>query len=234
MKLNQSQEIFSFHLIHSSLLKTLPYLMFPLHKKKIQGLKHSEMLLMMQLGASIISPTRFRANQIAFFACWSEESALEDFLEHSSYRPIFKDGWHVRMKQYRKWGEISELRNTHINSYSPNDKQTIVAVTLARLKLAQTFRFIRFGKPVEQQVRDHPGQNLALAAMRPLNSFSTFSIWKNEDEMTSMVRGQRESHSLAMKERNRKPFHHEFATMRFIPISEFGSWNGKSNYILEI
>ena len=38
-------------------------------------------------------------------------------------------------------------------------------------------------------------------------------------------------HSNAMKERKRKDFHFEFTTLRFIPISEHGIWNGKSNYL---
>jgi len=68
--------------------------------------------------------------------------------------------------------------------------------------------------------------------MRPLGTFSTFSIWKNEDEMLGMVYGRHQdlAHGNAMKERSRKDFHHEFTTMRFTPVGEFGSWRGKSNY----
>ena len=51
-----------------------------------------------------------------------------------------------------------------------------------------------------------------------------------------MVRGhsavpQPKRHIDAMKERDRKDFHFEFTTLRFIPLSEFGEWNGKSNFI---
>lgn len=69
--------------------------------------------------------------------------------------------------------------------------------------------------------------------MRPLNVFSTFSIWDNESEMLNMVRGHDaikdgKSYHLAMKERSRKDFHHQFITMRFKPFKEIGTWNGKA------
>lgn len=54
--------------------------------------------------------------------------------------------------------------------------------------------------------------------------------------MTNMVHGHSampkpKRHSDAMKERERKDFHFEFTTLRFKPISEFGSWKNKENYI---
>ena len=54
--------------------------------------------------------------------------------------------------------------------------------------------------------------------------------------MTNMVHGHSampkpKRHAHAMKERERKPFHFEFTTLRFKPISEFGFWNGQENLI---
>ncbi|MGZ6465928.1 MAG: hypothetical protein ACXWQJ_01515 [Bdellovibrionota bacterium] len=141
------------------------------------------------------------------------------------------------MRLYRRWGEISELKDIAIAPELAEASKPIVAVTLARLNILQTPRFIKWGKPVESQVRDHKGQRLALAAFRPWNTFCTFSIWKNEAEMLNMVQGRSkqsdgESHKRAMLERVRKDFHHEFSTMRFMPIKEAGLWNGRSDYTL--
>ena len=85
-------------------------------------------------------------------------------------------------------------------------------------------------------VRDHQGTNLSLASMSLPNVISTFSIWKTQKEMTDMVHGHSDipdpkRHSDAMKERNRKDFHVEFTTLRFIPISEHGTWMGKQNFL---
>ena len=55
--------------------------------------------------------------------------------------------------------------------------------------------------------------------------------------MVGMVRGRRAEldgtdHRDAMTERERKDFHHEFTTMRFVPVGEFGTWDGGSSYTL--
>ena len=188
----------------------------------------------MKLGEGIASAPRYNIRNVALFAWWRNEAALEAFLNHPSRRAII-DGWHIRMRLYRRWGEISELKTAVVDPSLSSPGNPMVAVTLARLNLRQTRRFIQWGKPVESQVRDHTGQVLALAALRPLNTFSTFSIWKTETEMTDMVFGKDkkqdgESHKLAMQERLRKDFHHEFSTMRFAPFKEVGVWNGFSEY----
>jgi hypothetical protein len=111
-----------------------------------------------------------------------------------------------------------------------------VAVTLARLKLPQVPRFIRWGRPVERQVRDDPGQTLAVAAASPPRTVSTFTVWRTAQAMTDMVRGQanvpdRTRHAAAMAERERKDFHLEFTTLRFRCLSEHGSWQGRTSIV---
>ncbi|MES2965379.1 MAG: hypothetical protein V4760_15965 [Bdellovibrionota bacterium] len=140
----------------------------------------------------------------------------------------FEEGWHVRMKLYRRWGGVRELSDAIVSPELSKPDRPVVAVTLARLKLREARRFTEWGRPVEKQVRDHQGQRLSLAAIRPLTTFCTFSVWKTEAEMIAMVGG--ESHRLAMQERVRKDFHSEFTTMRFAPIAEHGSWNGNSGF----
>ncbi len=118
-----------------------------------------------------------------------------------------------------------------------DDEDPVVSVTLARLRVKEALRFIRWGKPVERQVRDDPATTIALAAIRPLRTLSTFSIWKTQRELKQMVHGRRnveatQDHAKAMQERKRKDFHHEFITMRFRPLSEHGIWEGKSQLLL--
>ncbi len=230
--MESSKEIFSFHLLKLPLTKVPFYLLGSMNN--VSGLKHSEKLLTMNLGTPITSSSRYNVRNAAFFAWWKEEPSLDEFLESPS-GALFHSGWHVRMKLYRRWGQISELKNAIVTPELEKHDQSIVAVTLARLNVFQTARFIKWGKPVERQVRDHQGQVLALAAIRPINTFSTFSIWKNESEMINMVHGRNredgDSHNAAMKERVRKDFHHEFMTMRFAPFKEIGTWGGKSIYL---
>ncbi|WP_252372580.1 hypothetical protein [Pimelobacter sp. 30-1] len=52
--------------------------------------------------------------------------------------------------------------------------------------------------------------------------------------MTSMVHGRDPSvaeaptHAVAMAEQRRREFHHESAFMRFRPLSEHGTWQGRT------
>ncbi len=232
--LEPSKDIFSFHLATLPIARMPRFLFRPGYNQRVPGLNHSENFLTMNLGEPILTAPRYNFKTVAVFAWWRDESYLSEFLEQPSSR-FLVDGWHVRMKLYRRWGEVAELADAIVEPDLAESKKPVIAVTLARLKISETARFIRWGKPVENQVKNHPGKNLALAAIRPLNTFSTFSIWQTEAEMLNMVSGRDknsdgESHRLAMKERTRRDFHHEFTTMRFKPLKEVGLWNGRSNY----
>lgn len=84
-------------------------------------------------------------------------------------------------------------------------------------------------------MRDHPGVTLA-AALRPPHTISTFSVWRTVQEMEDMGCGRSAvpdpgRHADAMAERDRRDFHHEFATFRFRPVSEHGTWQGRSGIV---
>jgi len=104
------------------------------------------------------------------------------------------------------------------------------------MRLPELPRFIRWGRPVERQIRGHPEAKLAAAAIRLPRTVSTFSIWTSTRAMTAMVFGRDDGegahrHTEAMIERERRDFHHEFTTLRFRPLSEHGSWEGRSQYV---
>ena len=190
----------------------------------------------MKLGSPILSPDRMRIRHLAVFASWENESALDSFLKDTELGRTLSTGWHVRLDFLRRWGHVSELDGLPAKTRDTDPDAPVVAVTLARLKLLQVPRFIRWGKPVEELVRDHPGTTLALAAMRPPHTVCTFSVWRSQREMIDMVRGRGEMpgaarHAEAMVERERKAFHYEFTTLRFHPLMECGEWEGRSNVV---
>lgn len=72
--------------------------------------------------------------------------------------------------------------------------------------------------------------------MRPPRSVSTFSVWETARQMTEMVRGHGDveaprRHADAMIERERRDFHHQFTTLRFRPLAEHGSWEGRTRIV---
>lgn len=164
---------------------------------------------------------------------------MKSFLENDKFGKLLNKGWHVRLGFIRDWGTIQGFKVPSEKVTLKDSNSPVVAVTIARMKPLAVPRFLHWGRPVEKLVRDHSGTLLALASFKFPNTISTFTIWKNEKEMTNMVHGHSKMpdskrHSNAMKERERKNFHFEFTTLRFKPLSEFGSWKGKSNYIVNL
>ncbi|MEM9070893.1 MAG: hypothetical protein AAGE52_20455 [Myxococcota bacterium] len=218
-------QLFSYHLIRAPLTSVATRLLFTAKLRRTPGLRHAECLLPMRMGHAVTRPGRYRWNTLAMFAFWDDETHLDQFLESPPYAIFRRPSWHIRMRFYRRWGSYAGLESATEHEAEPEGR--VVAVTLARLRLTETFRFARWGKPVEALVRDHPQLIHGAVAFRPLGTFSTFTVWESERAMLGMVRGAGEvgkEHRNAMVERARRPFHYEFTTMRFVPLSEHGEW----------
>ncbi len=231
--------VFSFHLAQCGIAETMLALARPPRSTSTPGLVHAECMVPMTLGRPVALPWRYRPHQIAVFAAWQSEAAIDAFLRSSRLGRSLAKGWHVRMEFVRRWGHIRELDQLPQTALVLDDHQPVVSVTLARLRASQAVRFIRWGRPVEEQVRDDPATTIALAAMRPVGTLATFSIWRTQQALTDMVHGRSaaqgaDRHARAMQERNRKDFHYEFTTMRFRPISEQGCWQGRARLLPEI
>ena len=225
--------VFTYHLAEAPIGTTARALLRPPTARTVAGLHHAECMATMTLGAPIVSPERLQLRRVAMFAAWESDAAIDGFLATPGLGRALGDGWHVRMAFQRRWGHVRELAGLPESAGEQDPEAPVVAVTLARLKLPQLPRFIRWGRPVEELVRDDPHATLATAAFRPPRTFSTLSVWTSLKAMTSMVRGQGPGpgatrHAAAMAERRRKDFHTEFATYRFRPLSEHGTWQGRA------
>lgn len=228
--------VFSFHLAKATLATTAGALLDPPTADSVTGLRHAECMTVMALGSPILSSARMQLRRLSVFASWESDAAIDEFLKVTELGQTLAQGWHVRLEFLRRWGRVSEFDDLPASAGEVAPTAPVVAVTLARLKLPEVPRFIRWGKPVEELVRDHPGTTLALAAMRPLRTVSTFSVWRSLGEMTDMVRGKNAvpeagHHATAMVERARRDFHFEFTTLRFRALAEHGSWEGRRNIV---
>lgn len=227
--------VFSYHLVELPTIVAIKMLFFPIKPADTKGLIHAEVMSEMVLGSRLLSKSRFFNRKIIVFAQWENETFLDDFLRLNERGNQIAEGWHIRLEYLRKWGSISGFQVPDMQKII-NEDNPVVAVTIARMKYTQIPRFLKWGRPVEKQVRDNANTTLSLASIRYPNLISTFSIWKTQKYMTDMVSGHSnmsrpKAHLHAMKERERKDFHFEFSTMRFRPISEHGEWDGHSSYI---
>ncbi len=228
--------LFSFHLLHTPLRRGVRLLAHRRAARRIQGLRHAEVLTQMELGAPIVSPRRVQLRHLAMFAAWDSADHLDAYLADDPRGRRWAEGWHVRLEFLRRWGHVAAFDGLPLLGADHDPSEPVVAVTLARVRLPQVPRFIRWGRPVEIQVRDDPGQTLALAAGAPLQTVSTFTVWRSAQAMTEMVRGRSTApepmrHAAAMRERDRKDFHHEFTTLRFRCLSEHGAWQGRTGIV---
>ncbi len=228
--------IHTFHLARPGLATTVAALVRPPTSATVAGLRHAECMMPMRLGAPLLSPGRWQIRRLAMFAAWDDESAVDGFLHGTRLGRALAEGWHVRLKFLRRWGHVAAFDGLPAKAGETDPDAPVVAVTVARMQLLQIPRFLRWGKPVERLVRDHPGTTLALAATRPLRTIATFTIWRSAREMTEMVHGRSaveapERHAAAMAERRRKDFHVEFTTLRFTCVGEYGSWEGRSSLV---
>jgi hypothetical protein len=167
------------------------------------------------------------------FAQWDNQSALDRFLDTDPFGRRLATGWHVRLHYLRRYGAIAALGNLQERAGHWDLDEPIVAVTIARMKLRELPRFLRWGRPVERLIASHPAAVFSTGAQRPPNTISTFSIWRTVREMTEMVHGRSSDvpdahvHRVAMAEQRRRDFHHESTFMRFRPLSEHGQWQGR-------
>lgn len=226
----------SFHLARVNPATAVAALTRPPKNTAVPGLRHVECLAGMKLGSAVFSPARMQLRQVVLFAEWEGEAALEEFLADDGLGGQVARGWHVRLQFLRRWGRVSECDYLPEVAGRSDPAEPVVAVTLARMRLPELPRFISWGRPVERLVRDHAGTTLALAAVRPPRTVSTFSVWRTTREMTDMVFGRSEvqepkRHAVAMAERERRDFHHEFTTLRFRPTSEHGRWQGRTGIV---
>lgn len=236
LSVEKPMTVFTFHFAETSIGTAVRALCLPPGRQQVPGLVHAECMTRMTLGAPILSPARMQLRHLTMFAAWESQAAIDEFLADTRLGRALATGWHVRMAFQRRWGHVGAFDGLAERVGEQDPEAPVVAVTLARMKLPQVPRFIRWGRPVEELVRDHPGATLAIAAIRLPRTVSTFSVWTSQREMVDMVRGHSavprpERHAAAMAERQRKDFHFEFTTLRFRPIAEYGNWEGRSSII---
>jgi hypothetical protein len=235
-KLWIGMRLFTLGLARTSAPLTLTSLYRPPSSATIPGLVHAECLTPMLLGSPILSPKRMQLRKLVMFAAWESEDAIDEFMSTSKLGQSITAGWHLRMTFLRRWGSVREFASLPESIGESDPQSPVAAFTLARMRFREIPRFVQWGRPVETLVRDNPEASFSLAAIRHPRTIATFSIWNSQQAMIDMVRGQSavaqpKRHLAAMKERERRDFHHEFTTLRFRPVAEFGTWEGRSKLL---
>ena len=109
-----------------------------------------------------------------------------------------------------------------------DDAEPAAVLTLGRLRLTQTVRFLRASAIAEGLALRDPSLITATGLARLPSLVATFSLWRSTAAMRAYVLGDVGSgHVDAIHAHAARPFHHESAFIRFRPHRARGSWDGR-------
>ena len=190
------------------------------------GLRHAAVGVAVPLSGKLLpSPSLRRVGLLAF---WEDDEAAQSFLERSPIGEALAGGWRSRLEPLRVWGSWpgvpAELQRARHTAY----QGPTVVVTLGRLRLSQTARFLRASSRAEAEVLDAPGLVWATGLARP-PFVCTCSLWRSVADMSAYAYDHDgAAHPAAIAEDRAKPFHRQSAFIRFRPYEITGSLAGRS------
>jgi hypothetical protein len=102
----------------------------------------------------------------------------------------------------------------------------VIVITLGRLRLTQTFRFLRASRPAERAAINAEGFLWGTAATRP-PFVATVSAWSSDKTAAAYAYADSNAgHPRAITQQRRKDFHRESAFVRYAVTSSTGRLPG--------
>jgi len=188
------------------------------------GLRSAEVAVFAPLALSGPPPIS-RAGLIAF---WDDDDAFDRFLDNDPIGQRFAGGFQTRLKPLRAYGSWPGLPTDVASSRAIEHDGPVVVLTLGRLRISQTVRFLRASRPAERAAVANDGMIWGSAAARP-PFVATVSIWRDAQVTAAYAYGrQQPAHSEAIREQQRKDFHRQSAFIRFAPTRLEGTLSGSN------
>jgi hypothetical protein len=194
--------------------------------KAVVGLRHADVGLAAPFRASFLpAPALGRVTLAAF---WDDDAALDRFLADHPTAAALAGGWHARLEPRRAFGTWPGLPDDLPRARGEGVTDPAVVLTLGRLRLTQTVRFLRASAKAEAEILDAPGVIWATGWARP-PFVATCSLWETTQALSDYAYGAPErGHPAAIAGHRRKPFHKEWVFARFRPYATEGHLDGKN------
>jgi hypothetical protein len=190
----------------------------------VAGLRWADTALLAPLAFKGLPPVR----RGGLFAFWDDEESVDRFVEDHPVGERFAGGFHARLRPLRAHGSWPGLPLDVPTSRAVPHDGPVVVLTLGRLRMSQTLRFLRTSRPAEQSAVADPRMIWGTAALR-LPFVATISIWESSQASAGYAYGkQRPQHHDAIEAQERKDFHHQSAFIRFAPILVDGELTTKN------
>jgi hypothetical protein len=194
----------------------------------VPGLRYRylEMAIAAPLGGSLLPAPDL--GRVGLIAAWEHEDALERFLAQHPLAERLGGGWHVRLQPTRVSGAWSRLSGLLAAEQPMDDEEPAAVLTLGRLRLTRTLRFLRTSATAEGLAVRNPALLASTGLARPPRLVATFSLWRTTAAMRAYAYGDPDpGHLAAIRAHAARPFHHESAFLRFRPYAAHGSWDGR-------
>lgn len=194
---------------------------------EVPGARYAALTTAAPLGGGLLPRPSF--GRVGLIAAWEDDRALEDFLAGHPVAEHLANGWSARLEPKRIVGVWPGVPLDLDGEEPMADDEPCAALTLGRLRLTQTVRFLRASAAAEHLATTNPALLASTGLAKPPALVATFSLWRSTAAMSaySLGRAGRE-HLAAVKAHGAKPFHHESAFVRFRPYAVQGLWDGRN------
>ena len=217
--------IASIHLADIPLVSSLGVLRKVPKPGSIDGLRKANIGIAAPFGNHRRPPQLRRVGLVAF---WEDDTALDRFEAEHPLAEKLADGFRVRLDPLRAYGTWPGLPSDVPTARSVEYDGPALVLTLGRLRLTQTVRFLRTSGKAEAKVAKAPGLIWATALARP-PFLATCSFWEDARSLSTYAYGHGDPrHSNAIDAQAAKDFHHESAFIRFRPLGAQGRLDGKN------
>jgi hypothetical protein len=218
--------IASVHLADVGKRAALRLLRTKLDPADVHGLRYAEIATAAPLSGRLLP--RPDLGRVGLIAAWDDDRAIEAFLAGHPLAERLAHGWHVRLQPTRIFGAWSRLHGLLAGEQPMDDDEPAAVLTLGRLRLSQTARFLAASAAAEGLVVRDPALLASTGLARPPALVATFSLWASTAAMRAYARGDADPrHLAAIQAHAARPFHHESAFVRFRPYLAAGTWDGR-------
>lgn len=222
--------IVSVHLADVGRPVALRLLRTKLDPAEVRGLRYAVMTTTAPLSGHLLP--RPRLGGVGLVAAWEDDRAVEGFLANHPLAGRLAHGWHVRLRPtriYGSWSQLPDLPDRLAEERQPDGAEPTAVLTIGRLRLTQTIRFLKTSARAEGLAVGDPALLASTGLARPPGLVATFSLWRSIPAMREYVKGGAgPGHLAALEAHAAKPFHHEAAFVRFRPYAAVGQWDGRN------
>lgn len=218
--------LFSLHIADIGPRHALAFLRSQPSTEELKGLRYALTTIAAPLGPHLLPRPKF--GRVALIAAWDDDEALDRFLSSHPLATRLSGGWQVRLAPTRVFGAWHGIEGLPSQEQPMDEHEPVAVLTLGRLRLTQTLRFLRASAAAEGLAVREPALLTSTGLARLPHLVATFSLWRTTAAMRAYATGQHQpEHRAAVQAHAAQPFHHESAFIRLRPYAAHGSWDGR-------